>query len=545
MTAGRYYFAADSTPHYPGVHLLGSATWDDTNIDAIYPLGEARDGSATRDLGEAPALLPLPILVGSRDCVAAGELFANALKDADLLLGLPAACYFRPELQDRGFLFLSDLKSCETQKFYCRLIQAIYADDDAAAFDLVAKFVPGNNAATFHFATANLPGCVTILNDNYSCIVCDGTRNFETLVAEAMYSLVGPVNFGRFGTMPLWYHAATWLTNWLTIDGADPARPMIFAGHSYGAAAATVAAVRANFPSTGGPRFLFTIGCPKPGDLRLAALVKGIKAINLANDDDLITILPPSQDLLFQLVGDVGPAVLDYWSGWASVMNQVIQAPDGSLRLGSPEDPGFGRLLDCVTRAIAHANLDIFEPHYVSTYISRIIKRCPDDFAQVELAVGADVAAAELAVGAEWKAVPGPDCEHGYVIHLNETYVLQLKDGGGGVFKHPCIVGRRYTLTVTQDYTGLENWGDWIASLACVPGLGIISFYGTSSPFFVPTPYSVDIPYALDELLIRLYPVTGVTINYTLRLTVERAEIMGAEDGSDILVEDGSYLFIE
>lgn len=535
----------EGTPHYPGQHLLGSSTWDDTNLDATYSLGELRGGPTSWENGAAPAVLPLAVIAGSRDCIADGELFEHALKDDALILGLPIACYRRPQDLDEGFLFLSDLKSCKTQKFFARVIQALYADDQAAALDLVAANVAGVYVATFHFATTSLPGCVTIVNANYACIICDGTRNLETFVTEALYSLAGPINFGRFSTMPLWYTAATWLTNWLTIDGADPTAPIIFAGHSYGGAAATVAAARSTFPPNGGPRFLFTIGCPRPGDLRLAAIIKTCQVINLANDDDIVTISPPSPELLWMLAGPIGNFVLEYWPNWQRVYNQLTQSPDGTIRATEPEDPDFPVLFDLVTRAIAHTAFDFFEPHYVAEYIARIVKRCPDDFAQVGLEIGCDVPDGRLVCGAEVIAVPGPDCENGFKIHLNETYHLQLKPDGGGWFTHAAIVGRRYTLTITQDYNGSELWGLWGALLDCVPSLGILNLFGTSSPFYIATPYSVDLPYTLNELAITIFPVAGVTINFTMKLTVERAVIMGAEDSTDVLLEDGTFLFVE
>ncbi len=74
---------------------------------------------------------------------------------------------------------------------------------------------------------------------------------------------------------------------------AENQRPMWFAGHSLGAAMATVCAVRCKLsPIPSNPNALFTFGSPRAGDKAFAAFLK-VNHFRWVNNNDIVARIPP------------------------------------------------------------------------------------------------------------------------------------------------------------------------------------------------------------------------------------------------------------
>ena len=70
---GRYVFRPANTPHYPGLHNLGSRNWTTDERDPWPALGETPFAPRPYDKGELRAGNPPAILLGTADCIANGE----------------------------------------------------------------------------------------------------------------------------------------------------------------------------------------------------------------------------------------------------------------------------------------------------------------------------------------------------------------------------------------------------------------------------------------------------------------------------------------
>ena len=97
-TAGRYAFAAPGTPHYPGDHYLGSLNWVTTDRDgANPPLGEwqrdARASGRPWHNGAFGGALPLPLVIGSAECLAQGETYPAPTSGRVLINGVDSRCW--------------------------------------------------------------------------------------------------------------------------------------------------------------------------------------------------------------------------------------------------------------------------------------------------------------------------------------------------------------------------------------------------------------------------------------------------------------------
>jgi triacylglycerol lipase len=70
---------------------------------------------------------------------------------------------------------------------------------------------------------------------------------------------------------------------------ADLEGPVFYAGHSLGAALATLAAVRR------APAAVYTFGSPRVGDARFAAAAATLPIYRVVDDADLVATVPPEQ----------------------------------------------------------------------------------------------------------------------------------------------------------------------------------------------------------------------------------------------------------
>lgn len=70
---GRYVFRPANTPHYPGLHNLGSRNWTTDEREPWPALGETPFDPRPYDKGAIRAGNPPAILLGTADCIANGE----------------------------------------------------------------------------------------------------------------------------------------------------------------------------------------------------------------------------------------------------------------------------------------------------------------------------------------------------------------------------------------------------------------------------------------------------------------------------------------
>lgn len=95
LTTGRFYFAADDAPHYPGLHNFFASVWTaDQYSRPLNPLlGEQFDGPKIYSKGALWVPLPPAVHLGSPQCIQFGEVYPLAPIDRTMPGGIDSRCY--------------------------------------------------------------------------------------------------------------------------------------------------------------------------------------------------------------------------------------------------------------------------------------------------------------------------------------------------------------------------------------------------------------------------------------------------------------------
>jgi hypothetical protein len=92
-TRGYYYYCPPGTPHYPGLHLIGSRNWTRGDPARGTPLIGEWDGPQRYSRGSLPVPPPPAVVLGSADCIALGDTYPLPMVDRTLPYGIDSRCY--------------------------------------------------------------------------------------------------------------------------------------------------------------------------------------------------------------------------------------------------------------------------------------------------------------------------------------------------------------------------------------------------------------------------------------------------------------------
>ena len=377
VTAGRYYFTPDSVPTYSGTHNYGSKTWNDANWQAQQALGEDIATKSTWNLGDPPDPVPNAVTSGTADCVQNGELITDAIWIGDADAGFPAKCWIPQVKLDPGWGEASAWYSCGLQLFYAQVVVWLYAHNIAKITQAFTMLLGGFAVTRVHLGTDLLPDVVTVIHPDFSIAVVDGTVNFQQAATQAFQGVNGPLNFGIYSTLPLWYDASTWVKGFLDDDGANHTKPIMLVGHSYGAAAVRNLAARYRNANATREIRLMTFGDPKPGDDRLRRITTSTAGIALATETDLVTILCPDNLTILPIAAALSILTYLVWDQWKRPPNQTLMDANGQLFPNVSVVADFDTLFAATQHALANTPLDFIAGHPISEYRSRIFFRCP------------------------------------------------------------------------------------------------------------------------------------------------------------------------
>ena len=384
-TRGYYYFAAPGTPHYPGFHHLGSRRWLDHNRTLVQSLGEDLKTKQVHETGVFAGQVPAPRVVGSQQCIQDGELLADAVDPVDLFHGYPLECFIPvpapqppPPPQPRDFERASAWDRCAVQRLWAKIIDFSYADAEDEIVKTIRNFCQGPVDVRWISPRGEHVGITLAIGTDWACVCLDGTRNFQQLAMQALYSKNGPTNIGIFGTSPFWYNEATTVMSAMRAAGILDRRAIFLSGHSYGGAVALLIAARLRFVDRNRTIRYLTYGCPKPGDDRLKDLLELCSGASLRNDNDLVTTIPPDLASITPTV-IVFPQVLSFlYQDWTRPPTALTQDDDGKLIPGGDFEISTLVLIDIIRRAILMQEFSRVIGHGISEYIRRIELRCPN-----------------------------------------------------------------------------------------------------------------------------------------------------------------------
>lgn len=375
-TAGRYYFAPANTPHYPFRHNLGSRRWHDANWETVQQLGEDLQCATPYDKGRQPLKLPLPRLVGNQACIEQGAVAADSINKLKLIDGINPACFTRPN--DDLLAATSTTDRCSIQRIYAAIIYHLYGNDDVSVRKIIRTWL-GDDVEIFYTpSTDTLPSVVVVKTVAVTVVILDGTRNFQTYAWQAFNLILGPFNYGTFGTLQFWYDSATYVNERVIATGIDVSLPITLVGHSYGGAVAQVLATRYRIDNAERLITVFTYGAPKPGDSRMAAILATCASMNIANSDDFTPVAPPDYPTLLPVLEVLGAPSLARWTLWSRPPSVYLQSPNGDIEPDAYPLWGFANLLTFAGRALANLPQSPIAGHPIIEYYQRASLRCPE-----------------------------------------------------------------------------------------------------------------------------------------------------------------------
>lgn len=257
--------------------------------------------------------------------------------------------------------------------FLARAIDLLYHAPSDVAAHLLSRFGPDAAVSVVPDSASVIPGSAILTLNGWTLVVITGTSNFQQLAAQLCYALTGPVNLGSFSTSPTWFLASLAINARVNASPSDPAKPIIFTGHSYGGALGCLLAATYKAARPARSVQLATFGCPRPGDNRLVGLLEQTRRIHVANRGDLITCLPPTLAELGFLWNVVPPLLLSQWLVIVPTGKQLVLEEDGSALDDNSSVATLTQLAEAVGTLIPGSPLPPYTAHGITTYIGRLL----------------------------------------------------------------------------------------------------------------------------------------------------------------------------
>lgn len=374
LRKGFYYWAPKGTPSYPGAHTLGSRRWNDGQIKGETALGEWA-GAWVKHRGDPPALIPSPVMIGEEDCIASGErsgLTEQTGRSPWCHRMLPLGCYPGETEIDH----LTNWRSCMWAVVCAKIIKLLYEDIEAAK-DYAMGMLGGDVTAIVVGDNGTIPS-ILVAKLGHRCFVwVTGTAGFMQAWHQGLSFGQGPAEFGTYAASPFYEQAARAIIKFAQHLNVATCTRWVFSGHSYGGAAAYLAAVKVREANRERRVEVLTFGAPKCGDQRLADLGAFLRQMHYVIEDDPVPFTPP-QGLDFDAIRFLlVPAHRLQWARYVRYSNQWLIGNDDTLT-----PLRFETVDETVATSVAvalGAGLDTptFESHRSSTYLTRLAAACP------------------------------------------------------------------------------------------------------------------------------------------------------------------------
>lgn len=362
----------EDTPYYPGAHYLGSRDWTSEEREGAT-MGEW-EGEQIWDKGEPPLVRPEIRLVGAPECIERG---GGGDVPTQNFLGLdnwlPANCYVidgdHPRIR---------IVKCPDVARIAEIMAYVFIDH-VHAESLAETFVGDGSTAMWHLGAGDesVSTSITCKRGTECWQFCDGTRNAGQLLSQAFGSVAGPISYGQYATTPIYQHYATEILSRFTAAGAENCRRFVLVGHSYGGAAAAVAAARLISQDNTRTVALYTLGAPRAGDSRLIDLLRRCDQTHIRRPSDPIPYLPPPvgvwRDLIYAVAaGGLVPAFAQY----ETFDNRRLVDGEGFRDELPTDGPSNTDMVTILENLLAHDDLGFFSEHFLSRYANDLATNC-------------------------------------------------------------------------------------------------------------------------------------------------------------------------
>lgn len=325
--------------------------------------------------GRRPARRPLPVLVGSPDCIANGEKEGLAV-----INNVSAAC--SPILPGPCYAPLSeihaktDVQDCVFAKASADIIDLAYTDLLTAEAAATAYLGDDSTVTTFEQPTPLIPAGVIAIKEDTCVLWLTGTSTPEQLATQALYSGFGPISFGPYSAAGLYQAAALLVADQLNAAGVADCPRVILCGHSYGGAVCEVLTAIMLLADEDRDVHLLTLGAPQPGDRRLFNLIRFVDQRHYANQRDPVPYLPPRGSNFQELLPVIGVGLGSMWTEFHRPPNTTVILEDGTL-MEMREEDFPNDLITAASTLIAQAlQMPKFKDHSTAWYAYRLCLGC-------------------------------------------------------------------------------------------------------------------------------------------------------------------------
>jgi len=373
LTPGQYVRVEDTTPHYSGFHNLGSLNWRKGNNEPDQELGEPLDAVQRWTRSDPLPISPITIRLGTVDCLAGGETYTGPVDPTLFWSGFANGCWQTINRSIPQTLNDIGIEQRQTQYDLARLVEALYDNEANATAIAVEVLGPGTTVTIDGFGTAGpWPGSLIADNGNVVIVAVEGTTNFQQFALQGFYSLAAPSMLSGYGTLPYWLLASEVINDRIIAAGIDPNRPILFVGHSFGAAAVANVAVRYHRFLPDRDLRIVTFGMPKPGDARFNEILAGVPGFHFANSGDPISSLAPGLDFTLPFFNPEINALLGWWAQYTQPHARYVINADGNINPSTGPTFELSQIATLVIDALLGNYPDVFTAHLIATYRARL-----------------------------------------------------------------------------------------------------------------------------------------------------------------------------
>jgi hypothetical protein len=376
LTRGRFYFAPQGTPPLPFLHNFYSATWTDGDEQPPNRLGPLQDAPRPWSPGKLAVGFPPAVSYGTAEQFQGELRFPEDVNESVLRDGVPTQCWIHAGAPFLPTDAVFDIASCCLRAAYFRLIDLQYGGDFNTITDFFHAWLGAGVTVRNYPGEGLFPAMTIVQTSDYWIVISSGTANFQQLATQAWQSGLGPSNMGRWSTLPLWMDASQMVADRMYALGGNSQAPVLFVGHSYGAALCAITAVRCRDANATRRLRILTAGLPKPGDTRFNDTLDQIESLFVMNSGDVIPQLPISAQQTIWYSGLVPPIIGSLWAEWVRPGNALLYAEDGTTTQGPPPSLTFDVLLPLVVTWSLGLPMPVISAHNITTYIDRHLIRC-------------------------------------------------------------------------------------------------------------------------------------------------------------------------
>lgn len=286
--------------------------------------------------------------------------------------GFNALCYVLPAAEAFELLTTPDIFATASQLDLARIMVLLYDDPPAAAVALVALLGPTSTATVVPNDASLIPGTVIGVRPDLTVVVIAGTSNVTQAATYTLFSGVGPIELGPYETNAVWKIASSVVATRVTAAGADPTGRIIIVGHSYGGAVAML--LSADYLWVNNARLVdcLTFGACKPGDQRLADLLRLGRNVRISNAGDPVPSLPPAFSQILGYLTVLPASLILNWRPLVQPAGQLVLNEDGTIEETDASTMSLLYLIAVVASVTTGPPLVLPFAHSMVAYVQRL-----------------------------------------------------------------------------------------------------------------------------------------------------------------------------